>query len=130
VTGVLGALAGTTADAEPAAAQRATDADVASVVRSLDQIRSSIQNERQFTEIAIVREAQKTFLRTNGKLPDFIEVGADIWFAAYDWHVRWQQPLNIGRDASGRYTLLLVQTLLILRPELQANYVSLPYDAR
>jgi hypothetical protein len=79
-------------------------------------------------ELALVREAQKTFLRANGKMPDLIEVGWDMWFAAYDWHVRWQQPVNVGRDPTGRYTLLLFQTLLILRPEMPGGYVGVPYD--
>ena len=39
-------------------------------------------------------------------------------------------PLNVSRDANGRLTLVLMSTLLILRPEAQANYMSLPYDQR
>ena len=41
-----------------------------------------------------------------------------------------EQPLNVSRDANGRLTLVLLSTLLILRPEAQANYMSLPYDQR
>ena len=63
-------------------------------------------------------------------MPDFIDVGSDLWFAAYDWHVRWQQPITIARDAMGRTTLALLQTALVLRPDSAANYLSLPYDAR
>ena len=80
--------------------------------------------------VAGIRDAQKTFLKVNGKLPDFIDVGIDPWFAAYDWHVRWQQPLVLGRDAAGRYTLALMQTLLVLHPESPATFMSLPYDGR
>lgn len=125
--GVLGAVAAASAGAEPAA-QRGGDLDVSPIVQALDRIRNTIQNQHDFVEIGLVRDAQKTFLRVNGKLPDFIEVGSDVWFGAHDWHIRWQQPLNLGRDAAGRYTLLLFQTLLILRVEMPGNYVGIPYD--
>ena len=57
-------------------------------------------------------------------------MGSDLWFNAYDWHVRWRQPITIGRDAMGRTTLQLLQTGLVLRPDSAANFMSLPYDAR
>ena len=125
--GVIGALA------EPQAAQRSgtdRDVDTERIVRALNDLRTELRNQRAFPEIAGVRDAQITFLRQNGKLPDFIDVGTDIWFAIYDWHIRWQQPLNISRDASGRMTLLLFATQLILRPEAERTYMSLPYDNR
>jgi hypothetical protein len=125
--GVLGALA------EPeleAAAQGSDRVDVAPIVRALNELRTEVRTQRQFIEIVSIREAQVTFLRSNGKLPDYIDVGTDLWFAAYDWHIRWNQPLNVGRDGNGRLTLAVLSTLLILRPEAQANYLSLPYDNR
>ena len=85
---------------------------------------------RQFNEIAPIRAAQKTYMRSNGKLPDFIEVGSDVWFQVYDWHVRWQHPLEQGRDAQGRLTMAMNNTLIILRPDALGNFVGLPYDAR
>jgi hypothetical protein len=125
--GVLGALG------EPeleAAAQNSDRVDVQPIVRALNDLRTEVRTQRQFTEISTLREAQLTYLRSNGKLPDYIDVGTDLWFAAHDWHIRWQQPLNVSRDASGRLTLVLLSTLLILRPEAQPNYMSLPYDQR
>lgn len=122
--GVLGAFA------EPEAQRSAESLDVTQIVRALTDLRSEIRNQRRFTEIAAVRDAQVTFLRSNGKLPGFIDVGSDVWFAVHDWHVRWQQPLNISRDAAGRMTLLLLSTQVILRPEAAANFISLPYDDR
>lgn len=130
MTGVLGALAPGAVAAEEAEAQRGGDQDMAEVVRALERIRNEFQNHRQFVEIAGVRDAQKSFLRVNGKMPDYIEVGSDVWLAAYDWHVRWQQPLNVGRDGVGRYTLQLMQSLLILRSEMQGSYIGTPYDNR
>ena len=126
--GLMGGVAG--AFAGGGAAQRGDGREAAEVVKAIDDLREEFRRQRQFTEIASIREAQLTFLRANNKLPDYIEVGADLWFAAYDWHVRWQQPLTISRDATGRTTLLLLATQLILRPDAQGNFMSLPYDNR
>jgi hypothetical protein len=136
-SGVLGSVA-TALGAEPAepapAAGQASgstrDGDGERVAAALDRLREQLRSDRGFVEIAAVREAQKAFLRQNGKMPDFIDVGSDLWFAAYDWHVRWQQPITIARDPMGRTTLQLLQTALVLRPDSAANYLSLPYDAR
>jgi hypothetical protein len=139
-SGILGSVASALAvsDAEPAAggaqASRATrdtgDGDGERIAAALDRLREELRGERAFAEIGPIREAQKTFLRQNGKMPDYIDLGSDLWFAAYDWHVRWQQPITISRDAMGRTTLALLQTALVLRPDSAANYLSLPYDAR
>jgi hypothetical protein len=94
------------------------------------ELRDELRQERQFSEIDPIRTVQKQFLRANGKLPDFVEVGADVWFHAYDWHVRWQVPRVEGRDAQGRLTLAMNQTLVVLRPDVQASFVGLPFDAR
>jgi hypothetical protein len=131
--GVLGAMAGAeseAADGVAAAAQRSDEIDMREVVQAINSLKTELHNQSLFTEIAAVRDAQKMFLRANGKLPDFIDVSSDIWFAAYDWHVRWQQPINIGRDPSGRLTLLVLQTMLVMRPEALSNYMSIPYDTR
>jgi hypothetical protein len=125
--GVLGAL---TEPEVEAAAQSSDRVDLAPIVRALNDLRGEVRVQRQFVEIATLREAQLVFLRSNGKLPDYIDVGTEHWFSAHDWHIRWQQPLNVSRDASGRLTLVLMSTLLILRPEAQPNYMSLPYDNR
>ena len=132
--GALSGLIGTvTAPASAAAAAQSLPTPERLLQRVADAIgdlRDELRDERQFTEIAPIRAAQKQYLRSNGRLPDFIDVGADVWFQVYDWHVRWQQPLEQARDSQGRITLALNQTLLVLRPDLQATYVGLPYDAR
>ena len=132
-SGALGTMLAAVAVPAEASAQgavQASDRAVERVAEAIAALRADVREGRQFTELASVRAAQKQFLRANGKLPDFIEVGADVWFEVYDWHVRWQHPLTEGRDAQGRLTLAVLQTLVVLRPDVQANYVGLPYDAR
>ena len=130
---VLGLIAGA-ADAEGAPnagvaqQQRAPDREAGQIADAIGELRTEVHNQRAFTEIAAIRDAQKQFLHVNGKFPDYIEVGADVWFAVHDWHIRWQQPMALGRDALGRYTIVLNQTAVIMRPETAGNFVSLPYD--
>ena len=132
-SGAIGTMLAAVAAPAEASAQggaQAGDRAVERVAEAIAALRAELREERQFTELASVRAAQKQFLRANGKLPDFIEVGADVWCEVHDWHVRWQHPLATGRDPQGRLTLAVLQTLVVLRPDVQANYVGLPYDAR
>ena len=124
---VLGVLAADRAEpAVDAAAQRQSE-NMTEVTDAIDKLRQELRNERLFTEITAVREAQVRFLAANGKFPDFIEVGTDVWWALHDWHIRWQQPITLGRDAIGRYTILLMQTIVIMRPDMKDS-IGLPYD--
>lgn len=77
-----------------------------------------------------IRDAFVLFLRANNKFPDFLEVGAGTFFEMYDWHVRNQQPLNVGRATDGRYGLAYLFTRLILRPDAVPDYIGVPYDLR
>ena len=80
--------------------------------------------------IARIREQQRTFIRGSQKYPDFIEVGLEVWESVYDWHVRNRQPVTMARTADGRYTMLFLFTTLVLRPDLDLNYVGYAYDAK
>jgi hypothetical protein len=127
---VLGALGGTAdADAAPAGAD-VTEDMVSKVVAAITGLRTEIQAWKTFPEIAPIRDAQLTHLRANGKFPDYMEIGTSQWLSVHDWHIRWQQPLNIGRDSLGRYTLLFGQTYLIMRVDAAPNFMGVPYDNR
>jgi hypothetical protein len=130
--GVVGMLAGdNAADAASVAAtadQQISERAVERIAEAIAQLRAELRTQRLFTEIEGIRDAQKQFLRANAKFPDFIDVGTDLWFAVHDWHVRWQQPLTLGRDGLGRYTVMLNSTTVIMRAESVSNYMSLPYD--
>jgi hypothetical protein len=133
VGGVLGALGGgDDVDAAPAAAAGAdvTDDMVMKIVGAIAGLKTEIQSLKSFPEIAPVRDLQLAHLRANGKLPDYLEVGTNIWFAVHDWHIRWQQPLTLGRDNLGRYTLLFGQTYLIMRADAIPTFMGVPYDNR
>ena len=131
VGSVLGALGAVDeVEAAPVAAPGAdvTDEMVAKIVAAIAGLRTEVQGLKSFPEIAPVRDAQMTHLRATGKFPDYIDVGTNLWFAVHDWHIRWQQPLTLGRDTLGRYTLLFGQTTLIMRVEAIPAFIGVPYD--
>ena len=124
-------------EAQQAPLDRAADDIAKAVVRlreelaqAISAVRTEIRRQDSFWEIEPVREQIKTFLRQAGKYPDFIEVGTDIWHQVYDWHVRYQQPMTLTRNAEGRYTILLFSTQVIMRTELGASYLGQGYDNR
>jgi hypothetical protein len=132
VGGVLGVLA-PAGDEMAYGAGQMSDRAAADVVTALQKISSAISAvaaHESFDAILPLRNRQVDYLKANGKFPDFIDVSADVWMSAYDWHVRLQQPLTLGRDSTGRYTLLLGFTALVLRPDVASSFISTPYDNR
>jgi hypothetical protein len=59
-----------------------------------------------------------------------MDVGLEPWERVYDWHIRWQQPINVTRLAEGGYGLVFMFTTLVLRPNMQTNYIGPGYDAK
>ena len=104
--------------------------DTSAITAAITALRTDIKRQDTFWEIELVRDQIKTFLRQAGKYPDYIEVGTDVWHQVYDWHVRYQQPMTITRNAEGRYMILLFSTQVIMRTELGASYLGQGYDNR
>jgi hypothetical protein len=102
--------------------------------RALDELRETF--ERQFAQvysgkwrgISRVRHEQRTWLKATRKYPDFLEIGLDVWDNVYDWHVTYQQPLNVRRLADGRYAMAFMFTTLLLRPDQSPDFVGYPFD--
>ena len=109
--------------AEEAAAQDA------GIINAIDQVRGLL--ERQLDAgpaIGLVRAQQRQWMRSSQKFPDFIEIGIGIWEALHDWHVRFQQPLNVSRAADGRYVMAFHFTTLVLRTDVDPSYVGPAFD--
>jgi hypothetical protein len=129
LAGVTGAFAtAATVEVEAVAADDTSEAAAAAV----DRLRSAL--ERQATpsvvlgSIPLIRQQQRIFIRAHNKYPDFIEVGLGVWEDVYDWHVRYQQPINAARLADGRYVLSFMFTNLVLRPDQAVEYVGFGFD--
>src|SRR5262245_1693861 len=123
--GLLTAVGADAAEAGQSAASNREEAQL--ITRAIDQLRTELRSQRIFSELAAIRDLQLRYLVANGKFPDFLEVGTDVWFQVHDWHIRWNQPLNLRRDIQNRPTILLMQTTIILRPELK-EFIGIPYD--
>ena len=100
------------------------------IVDALKEIRKALESPQSFTEIAGVRQKQLEYLKATNKFPDFIDVGPDVWFAVHDWHIKHLQQMVLGRDGNGRYTITLLSTQLVMRPDLVPTFISVPYDNR
>jgi hypothetical protein len=126
-----GLIAGITAMMAPeaeAAAQRSDNTETLS--RAVDDLRQTIQANynNPWRVIAQVREQQRVWMRANFRYPDFIDIGIDVWEALYDWHVRFQQPLNVARLQDGRYVMTFMFTTFVMRPDQLPNYIGPPYE--
>ena len=107
-----------------------SDRQMMEVVDALKEIKKSLDSPQSFTEIAGIRQKQVDYLKATNKFPDFIDVGLDVWFAVHDWHIKHLQQIVLGRDGSGRYTITLMSTQLVMRPDLVPTFISAPYDNR
>jgi hypothetical protein len=74
-----------------------------------------------------VRKQFAIFLRANQKYPDFCEIGPSVFTDLYDWHVRYQQPLEVSR-VDNRTAIRFMFTWMILRPEQADGYIGIPFD--
>src|SRR5215471_12637108 len=117
--GLLGGLTGGGEENAEAAAYGVgdvSDKSAQDIVNALKAITTAVYAVQSFDAINPLRMRQNDHLKATGKFPDFIEIGVDVWSVVYEWHVRMQQPLVLGRDVAGRYTILFGFTQLVLRP--------------
>lgn len=105
-------------------------ADMTTALQKISSAIGAVAAHESFDAILPLRNRQVEYLKANNRFPDFIDVSVDVWMSAYDWHVRLQQALTLGRDSTGRYTLMLGFTALVLRPEAVVTFISTPYDNR
>jgi hypothetical protein len=131
-----GLVAGLAALMTPAAAAAAPQDSDQQVVQAVNRLTETVATELEtlrngpWRAVALVREQQRTWLRSTQKYPDFIEVGVEVWDGLHDWHVHYRQPINMARMTDGRYAMVFMFTSIILRPEQAPMYVGLPYDGQ
>jgi hypothetical protein len=110
--------------------QTPSDRQAQDMIDALKEMKKAIETAHSFTEITEVRMRQVAFLKGEWKFPDFIEVGVDVWLGVHDWHVKHALPMVIGRDPNNRYTIMLLSTTLILRPDMLPTHIGNPYENR
>lgn len=115
-------------------AEAASASDDEQTAGAIHRLRESF--ERQFDQVysdkwrdvSRVRKQQRTWMLATRKYPDFLEIGLDVWDNVYDWHVAFQQTLNVTRLADGRYAMAFMFTTLLLRPDQSPDFVGYPFD--
>jgi hypothetical protein len=110
---------------------QSSERQLTEIADALKDLRKAIEAPQgAFVEILPIRQKQVDYLKATNKFPDFIDVGLDVWFAVHDWHIKHLQQPALGRDANGRYTMSVMGTQLVMRPDLVPTFVSAPYDSR
>ena len=133
--GVAGSLSaapgaeGSTIGAEQQA-DREGQREIARTIQTLERTlnSSTLPSSLGYGFVSKLRDSMEQFLRANQKFPDFIDVGAAVFFDLYDWHVKYSQQLVVTRVTDGRYALQFMFTSLVLRPEQDRNYIGVPTD--
>jgi hypothetical protein len=131
--GLVAGLAALVSPAPAAAAMQDEGSRVASAINDAGNgIESELRGLRDagWGVVNQIRELQRSWIRATQKYPDFIEVGLNAWDGLVDWHVRYQQPLNVARGSDGRYVMVFMFTTILLRPEQALDYMGLPFDAQ
>ena len=72
----------------------------------------------------VKHELQTLPRSVSGKFPEYCDIGLDVFFDVYDWHVRHQQQIQISRIADQRMAIQFMFTQLILRWENAENYIG------
>ena len=103
------------------------------VVAALQSLQSTVQRQADaqnahWRVVRQVQEQQRTFLKSSHHYPEFVEVGPRAWEGLIEWHVREQVQLNVTRAADGRYTMAFMFSTVLLRPDLDDNYVGFGFD--
>ena len=135
---VTAGVLGTLASANPAAAAE-IQADVQALKEgfknladSIDELKSSTDqglrgNSMNFGNVSNMKNAIYKYAKMSGKFPEYVDIGLDVFYDVYDWHVRHNQQIQIARVADQRIMILFMFTQCILRWENDGNYVGPPY---
>jgi hypothetical protein len=75
-----------------------------------------------------IRRQQHIYLRAHGRYPEFIDVGLGPWEDLYAWHIKYQVPLKMGLRSDGFYGMPYCLTTIVLKPNMQPDYVGPAYD--
>ena len=134
---VTAGMLGTLTTGSPAIAE--IQQDVQAIREGFKSIEDSLRSLRTATDegfrgnsmnyggVGGVKDKLSRFARLSGKFPDFCDIGLDIFYDVYDWHIRHQQQINIVRLSDQRMAIQFMFTQLILRWENEPNYVGTPY---
>lgn len=134
-----GAVGAFGAAAMPAAVEARVpqDSNAQAVVAAVEHLEKTVQrplssafesNSLAFGQVPKLRELFTMFLKANQKFPDFCDIGIAVFYDVYDWHVKHQQPLQVGRNSDNRLTIRFMYTTLNVRLDADPVYFGVPFD--
>jgi len=133
--GVLGTMGAAAAPAE--AAEQQDDQQTASAIRSIGMKFDTMNETLAYGQkgpgltagfLGDIRNRFTTHIRAAGKFPEFLEIGLDVFYDVYDWHIRYGQPIQITRISEQRFAIQWMFTQLILRWEQDPKYIGVPFE--
>jgi hypothetical protein len=122
------------ADGAPVTIDAQSDRDgQREIARAISEAGSSVTsllstNSTAHGFVGKIRELMNTFLRGNGKFPDFMDIGIAVFWDLYDWHIKNEQQLIVTRGTDGRYWMQFAFTTLLLRHEVEPSHIGVPFD--
>ena len=134
--GVLGTLAAAPVDAGSSQSSQ-DDAQTRQILNrmqnELQRIHGTLESGLRGPGLAVgllaeLRNRFSTHLRATGKFPDFLEIGSDVFYDVYDWHIRHNQPIQITRISEQRFSIQWMFTQLVVRFEQDPRFIGIPFD--
>jgi hypothetical protein len=129
--GLVGAVMAPSVNADAAAnAPPAADENTALLQKIYDELqlhRPTCGTVPCFS-LSVIRRQQHNFLKANARYPEFIDVGLGPWEELYDWQIKYQVPVKIGLRPDGFYSMPFHLTTIVLKPNMQPDYVGPGYD--
>lgn len=115
-------------DVDNASLRRIAD-KTSEIDQTLDGLSAAFRtNTLAYGFVPKLREAYTLYWKTQGKFPEFCEVGTDVFYDIYDWHIKNSQPIPVSRSADGRMAITFMYTQLLVRVDQSPTYVGVPFD--
>ena len=130
ISGAVGALS---TAAVPAYAQDESGQKALGILKGLEPGVEAIANVVNSNSLAQgyvkqLRETYTRYLKANNKWPDYCEVGMDVFYDIWDWHVKHGVSPQVSRMLENRISIDFMYTHLILRYDLTGGHIGIPFD--
>src|SRR5687767_1859690 len=102
--GMVGGLGGSAADAAEQPGDREGLRQIEKALQDLDATlnRGFSALSLSMGPIGLLRRAFELFIKSNGRFPEFCDIGIGVFYDVYDWHVRNRQQITVVRQPDNR----------------------------
>jgi len=115
-------------EVDNAALRRIAD-NMVKVGESVNQLSGAFTtNTLAYGFVDDLRAAYTLYWKSHAKFPDFCEVGTDVFYDIYDWHIRQRLSPPVSRLQDGRLVITFMYTQLLVRVDQSPGYIGIPFD--